>query len=62
MTQYLEGRERVLGRHAVERFDNNIVITALVPSAIAADLVEELGRARARALIRDVSRELEMVW
>lgn len=61
LTQFLEGREKVLGHHDVERRDNEIVITRLAPAAIAATFVEELGWLGARALVREIAHELEVV-
>lgn len=61
LSQYLEGRERVLGHHHVEKRDPEIVITALAPAAIAATFVEQLGWLGARALVREITRELEVL-
>lgn len=59
LTQYLEGRERVLGNHDVERQAEAIVIHALDAASIARVLVDKLGWLGTRALLREVDREVE---
>lgn len=63
LTQYLEGRERVLGSHheIARRADDAIVIYTLDPTALADALVCHLGSLQARALVRDVGWHLERI-
>lgn len=59
LTQYLEGRERVLGHHHVETQDDDIVIHALDAPSIARVLIDRLGWLGARALLRELDGEVE---
>lgn len=59
LTQYVEGRERVLGHHHVERHAEAIVIHALDAASIARLLVDKLGWLGTRALLREIDREVE---